>query len=329
MGVYDKAASLYDQVWKIREKSQGSTHLDTATSLQNLASLYQAMGDYEKALPLYDRAAKIFEKTLGPDHPDTSKVLVNLGLGYLAKNETEKAEQYFNRVKSQDALVDLALMRGRPEDAWQLLEGKTPPLVSTPAYQIYFNTQKGLALAGMARLPEAAIALWQAVQGVEKKSRRAPGDKTDFLQAEKNLRPHRGLVEVLSRLSLTGAEMPPEIPELGPETFTAAFSLAEATKAQAMLAALAQAPRNTSRAELPRSLRQREEALNYRLAANEAQWEKAVVGGKEALREVINNREKLITGFNTLVSELREAQPHYAALVLSPTSNSQGPAPDR
>ena len=48
-----------------------------------------------------------------------------------------------------------------------------------------------------------------------------------------------------------------------------------------MLEALAQAPRNTSRAELPPDLRQREEALNLRLAANEAQWEKAVVGGKD------------------------------------------------
>ena len=172
-----------------------------------------------------------------------------------------RRKQFFKLVKSKEALVELALIRGRPEEAWQLLDGMTPPLVSTPASQIHFNTQKGLALAGVGRLPDAAVALWQAVQGVEKKSRRAPGYRTDFFQTEKNLRPYQGLVEVLARLSTTGADLPPELQEFGPDPQAAAFSLAEATKAQVMLEALAQAPRNTSRTELPPDLRQREEAL--------------------------------------------------------------------
>ncbi len=314
MGLYDKVLPLYERTWKIYEKSKGATHLDTATSLQKLASLYQAIGDYDKALPLYERAAKIFEKTLGPEHPDTANVLVNQGLAYLAKNDSEKAEQDFKLVKTKDTLVELALSRGRPEEAWQLLDGMTPPLVSTPAYQVHLNTQKGLALAGVGRLSDAAVALWQAVQGAEKKSRRAPGYRPDFFQTEKNIRPYQGLAEVLARLSFTGANLPPELQEFGPEPQTAAFSLAEAAKARVMLEALAQAPRNISRAELPQDLRQREEALNFRLAANEAQWDKAVVGGKEALREVIDHRKKLIAGFETLIDELRQTQPLYAAL---------------
>jgi tetratricopeptide (TPR) repeat protein len=314
MGMYDKALPLYDRVWKIREKSQGPTHLDTATSLKNLASLYQTMGDCDKAMPLYDRAGKIFEKALGPEHPDTAKVLVKAGTCFLAKKDPEKAAEYFNRVKSKEAQVDLALARVRPDEALQLLEGMSPRLVSTPAYQVHLNTQKGLALAGVGRLQESAVTLWQAVQGVEKKPRRTPGYRADFLRGEENIRPYRSLVEVLAQISFTGADLPPELQEFGPGPQAAAFALAEATKARVMLEALAQAPRNTSRAELPPDLRQREEALNFRLAAHEAQWEKAVQGGKEALKEVINNRKKLNTEFETLISELQQTQPLFAAL---------------
>jgi tetratricopeptide (TPR) repeat protein len=313
-GMYDQALPLYERTWKIREKSKGAAHLDTGTSLQKLASLYHAMGNDEKALPLYERAARIFEKTLGLEHPDTVNVLLKLGSGHLAKNKAEKAEEFFKLVKSKDALVELALIRGRPEEAWQLLDGMTPPLISTPTSQIRFHTQKGLALAGMNLLPEATVAFWQAVQGVEKKSRRAPGYRTDLFQTEKNLRPYQGLAEVLARLSLTGAGLPPELQEFGPTPQAAAFALAETAKARAMLEALAQAPRNTSRSELPPDLRQPEGALNLRLAANEAQWEKAVVGGKDGLREAIDHRKKLITELETLTEELRQTQPLYTAL---------------
>ncbi len=43
----------------------GQEHPDTATSLNNLAELYKAMGDYAKAEPLYRRALAIREKALG------------------------------------------------------------------------------------------------------------------------------------------------------------------------------------------------------------------------------------------------------------------------
>ena len=38
----------------------------------------------------------------------------SLGLGRLAKHDPEKAEEFFKLVKSKDALVELALIRGRP-----------------------------------------------------------------------------------------------------------------------------------------------------------------------------------------------------------------------
>ncbi|MFZ3327054.1 MAG: tetratricopeptide repeat protein [Methylocella sp.] len=41
-----------------------------ATSLNNLAALYDDQGQYAQAEPLYQRALTIGEKALGPEHPD-------------------------------------------------------------------------------------------------------------------------------------------------------------------------------------------------------------------------------------------------------------------
>ena len=44
MGDYAKAEPLYRQALEIRKRALGENHPDYATSLNNLAGLYQAMG---------------------------------------------------------------------------------------------------------------------------------------------------------------------------------------------------------------------------------------------------------------------------------------------
>ena len=48
-----------------------------ATSLNNLAELYQAQGKYAEAEPLYQRALAICEQQLGASHPTTRIVRQN------------------------------------------------------------------------------------------------------------------------------------------------------------------------------------------------------------------------------------------------------------
>ena len=55
----------------------GPQHPSTATSLNNLASLYRDQSKYEQAEPLYRRALAIYEKALGLQHPDTQQVRQN------------------------------------------------------------------------------------------------------------------------------------------------------------------------------------------------------------------------------------------------------------
>ena len=61
----------------IREKQLGAEHPDTATSLNNLAGLYQSQGKYPEAEPLYERALAISEQILGSKHPQTQRIRKN------------------------------------------------------------------------------------------------------------------------------------------------------------------------------------------------------------------------------------------------------------
>ena len=53
-------------------KALGPEHPQVATSLNNLAELYQAQGKYGDAEPLYKRSLAIIEKALGPEHPQVT-----------------------------------------------------------------------------------------------------------------------------------------------------------------------------------------------------------------------------------------------------------------
>ena len=53
-----------------------------ATSLNDLAGLYQAQGKYAEAEPFFKRALAIFEKALGPEHPHVATSLKDLARLY-------------------------------------------------------------------------------------------------------------------------------------------------------------------------------------------------------------------------------------------------------
>ena len=64
---------------QISERQLGAEHPDTATSLNNLAVLYQSQGKYSEAEPLY-RAVLMTGNSrgsLGMEHPQTHPILKN------------------------------------------------------------------------------------------------------------------------------------------------------------------------------------------------------------------------------------------------------------
>jgi tetratricopeptide (TPR) repeat protein len=78
--MYDRALPLSEAALEILKSQLGDRHPDTATSLNNLAGLYDSMGQSDRALPLYESAVNIAEAVLGFDHPNTKAFQENLRL---------------------------------------------------------------------------------------------------------------------------------------------------------------------------------------------------------------------------------------------------------
>jgi tetratricopeptide (TPR) repeat protein len=91
-GEYDRAVVVTRDALRIAEQDGGPDHPDVATSLNNLAFLYQTRGDYAAAEPLYTHALAIFVRAHGPDHPDAATSLENLAAAYRATERRSEAE---------------------------------------------------------------------------------------------------------------------------------------------------------------------------------------------------------------------------------------------
>jgi tetratricopeptide (TPR) repeat protein len=96
-GQYAAAIPLAERALAIREKVLGQEHPLVATSLNNLANLYQDMGNYQKVEPLFQRSLAIREKVLGQEHPDVASSLNNLAVLYKEMGNYQKAEPLYQR----------------------------------------------------------------------------------------------------------------------------------------------------------------------------------------------------------------------------------------
>jgi len=103
-GQYDRAVVVAKKALDLAEKARGPNHPDVATSLNNLAGLYDAQGQYAQAEPLYKRSLAIREKALGPDHPDVAQSLENLAKLYRATDRAKEAEVLDKRAEAIRAI---------------------------------------------------------------------------------------------------------------------------------------------------------------------------------------------------------------------------------
>ncbi|MBF0345132.1 MAG: CHAT domain-containing protein, partial [Nitrospirae bacterium] len=108
---------LFKRALEINEKALGKEHPSTATSLNNLANLYQATGRYAEAKPLLKRALEINEKALGKEHPSTATSLNNLANLYQATGRYAEAEPLLKRALE---INEKALGKEHPSTATSL-----------------------------------------------------------------------------------------------------------------------------------------------------------------------------------------------------------------
>jgi tetratricopeptide (TPR) repeat protein len=91
-GWYEQALALATRVRDVVRQALGEAHPDTATSLNNLALLYDVIGNYAAAEPLYREALAVQRQALGEVHPDTATSLHNLAWLYHAMGNYAAAE---------------------------------------------------------------------------------------------------------------------------------------------------------------------------------------------------------------------------------------------
>ena len=94
---YHEAELLLRRALTIGISGLGMRHPDTATSLNNLASLSERQGKYERAEQFYQRALDIHEQVLGADHLSTASSLNSLGMLYNRQGNYAKAEPFPRR----------------------------------------------------------------------------------------------------------------------------------------------------------------------------------------------------------------------------------------
>ena len=78
----DHGLEFFKKALAIFEAKLGKEHPDTATTYNNIASVYQDMGQLDLALEFFKKALAIREATLGKEHPDTANSYNNIALVY-------------------------------------------------------------------------------------------------------------------------------------------------------------------------------------------------------------------------------------------------------
>ena len=98
-GRSSEAIDMYEDILDARTKMQGSDHLDTLTTQQNLAYAYYDQGDeYDKAIKLLEHVHSTRQQLLGDDDVDTLMAGSYLALVYHADGRLQEAMSLYEQV---------------------------------------------------------------------------------------------------------------------------------------------------------------------------------------------------------------------------------------
>ena len=86
---------------RISEQSLGEKHLNTATTYNNLAWMYESQGEYDKSIYYYLKAYKTFRFRLGVNHPHTQIVLENMERAYFTWHSEGGFDEWLKEGKKE------------------------------------------------------------------------------------------------------------------------------------------------------------------------------------------------------------------------------------
>ncbi|MDB9312253.1 CHAT domain-containing protein, partial [Spirulina sp. CS-785/01] len=122
------------QALEMDKRLLGQEHPDVATSLNNLAFLYQSQGRYAEAEPLYRQALEMRKRLLGQEHPDVATSLNNLAFLYQSQGQITRAIEFFSQgLAIEEGNLDTIIATGserQKQDYMNTLSGTTYAAIS-------------------------------------------------------------------------------------------------------------------------------------------------------------------------------------------------------
>jgi len=323
LGKSDKALAYYKKSLNLEQQLNRQQKI--AITLNNIGMEFFRLGQYERALDCLNKALKIDRKLKNPHN--IAVRLNNIGAVYLRQKrygeavdvflERKKTGKRIAKTRLIDAgLAEVYLETKRYNEALALLKELPPTWRDSRKRRMEYHTQYGQALKGKGILRESSQELFKAVSIVEE-IRGEVGERRDFFGGGgyiSRLTPHRELVTVLSEMAVNGEKMDDSFRTYGKNPASAAFYFSEMTKARTLLEAIAESARKSHIVKIPQYLKEKEQSLLNQLAATDSQWEDAYKKGEAALNRVKGRKRILTDELDSLIKELRQNHPGYAAL---------------
>jgi tetratricopeptide (TPR) repeat protein len=124
-GRFGKAESLFLRALKIQEQRVGAERLDTAYTLDGLATLYLVQGKYAEAEPLFLRSLHIMEQAWGSEDSKLAEYLNGIAILYILQGKNAEAEPFslrYDRIREQkirDGSIRPLATGELEQDVWQ------------------------------------------------------------------------------------------------------------------------------------------------------------------------------------------------------------------
>jgi eukaryotic-like serine/threonine-protein kinase len=99
MGKYPEAISHLERARDVRVAKLGADHMDTLTTLNNLAIAYQFSGRLPEAIQVHEQVRDVQVAKCGASHPNTLSTLCYLANAYLVSDNLPEAIRLFEQVR--------------------------------------------------------------------------------------------------------------------------------------------------------------------------------------------------------------------------------------
>jgi tetratricopeptide (TPR) repeat protein len=146
---YKSAENLWRRERDIRSRLQGDDHLDTLTSMSNLAGTLWAQGDLAEARKLQAQVLDIRRRILGEEHPSTLASMNNLAVTLLAQGDLYGARE------TQEQVLDIS----------RRILGDEHPDTLTPMNNLATTLHAQGDLAGARKLQAQVLEMRQQILG--------------------------------------------------------------------------------------------------------------------------------------------------------------------